>query len=277
MGFIRGGLFVIVCVLFFVSLLLVNSLFTIRNSIQYDNIKAELVPVIANSLEEDANLSGIIESQMPEMEAYCENNSEYVFSEQGETFEISCDSVREGGDAVVNEAISNFVENVYYKNYDCNFWNCFTKEKGNMFFLVSLKTKNYFQGKLYLFLFISLILLALMFLLIENKTNLALITGGLIIISSLPFLKLEGFISFFTDKSYLQFFTFLFTQSYFVFLASLILGCVVLGTGLVLKFFVVGFKISGFFSKFGSSKKDKVSKKEVRGIVKEEISKQKKN
>jgi len=274
MGIIRGGLLVIASVLFFIGLLVANSLFVISSSLDYKNVQENLVPVVTDVLEEEVGLSGVIEDKLPELEAYCENNSEFVFREEGETFDISCESVGAGSDAVVDEAIGEFVENIYYEDYDCGFFDCI-KEGEKPFFLVSEKTKNYFQGKLYLVLVVLAILLASMSLLVESKTNLLLIAGSLLIVAALPFLKLESVIGFFADKSFLQFFTFLFTQSYFVFLTGLILGIVTFGLGITLKFFVVGFKVSDFFSKFSSNDKG-VGKNEVKGIVKEEISKVKK-
>ena len=269
MGFIRGGLFVIISVLFFISLLLVNSLFTISSSLKYENIQSELVPVVKNVLEEEIGLSQIIDDKLPEIQIYCKNNSEFVFKEGEETISISCGAIQNGSDAIVDEAVNNFVESVYYDEYDCDFLDCFEEENGKPFFLVSEKTRSYFSGKFYYALFLSLILLVAMFFLIESKTNLPFIVGGLLVIASLPFLKLESLISSFADKVFLQFFSFLFTEAHFVFLVSLILGLICLVLGIVLKFFVVGFKISNLFSK-----KENVSEKEVKKIFKEEVSKE---
>jgi len=266
MGFIRGGLLVIISVLFFISLLAVNSLFTISSSLKYENIQNELVPVVKNALEEEIGLSKLIDEKLPEIQLYCENNSEFVFKEAEETISISCESVKNGTDAIIDESINNFVEKVYYEKYECDFIDCFDGENSQPFFLVSAKTRDYFNKKLYLVFLFSIILLIAMFFLVESKTNLPIIVGSIMIIASLPFLKLENFISFFADKNFLQFFSFLFTKAHFVFLVSLILGLIILITGIVLKLFVMGFKISSFFSK-----KEDVSKDDVKKIVKEEI------
>ena len=50
MGFIRGGLFVIVSVLFFISLLVMNSIMVVSFSLDYNNIKADLIPVVKETL-----------------------------------------------------------------------------------------------------------------------------------------------------------------------------------------------------------------------------------
>lgn len=260
MGFIRGGLFVVLCVLFFVSLLAANSLYTISSSLEYENVRGELVPVVTETFEEEIGLTDFVEELLPMIELYCENNSEYVFSEQGATFAISCETVKNNPDLIVEETIEGFVGGIYYKDYDCKFLDCFTENGGLPFFLISENTKNYFQNKFYFILLVILILAAGMFFLIEGKTNLPIVIGSLFIVSSLPFLKLKSFIGLFADKTFLQFFSFMFTQSYHVFIISFILGIIILASGIVMKFFVVGFSIHGFLEKF--KKKDE-SKKEV--------------
>ncbi|MGD9276833.1 MAG: hypothetical protein PVJ67_06705 [Candidatus Pacearchaeota archaeon] len=269
MGFIRGGLFVILSVLFFVSLLVANSLYTISSSLEYENLKGELVPVVKSTIEDQINLEEAINAALPLIELYCENNSDYVFNEGGVTFAISCETVKSNPDLIVEDAIDNFVEETYYKDYNCKFLDCFKENDGMPFFLISENTKNYFQNKFYFMLPVLLVLLVGMFFLIEGKTNLPIVVGAEFIIASLPFLKMESFIGLFADKTILQFFSFLFTQSYHIFIISFILGIIILASGIVMKFFVVGFSIHNFFEKF--KKKDGVVKKEVKTDIKKEI------
>ena len=53
MGVIRGGLLVIVSVLLFVSLLAGNLFLTMSWSLDYDNVKTELVSVVKELVEEE--------------------------------------------------------------------------------------------------------------------------------------------------------------------------------------------------------------------------------
>lgn len=289
MGFIKGGLFVIVTVLFFISLLLMNSLLVVSLSLDYDNIKTELVPVVKDTLKENINVSSIIAfEKYPLMQQYCENLSatgEYVFNIEGYTFVVPCSSLSNGVEAVVDSAIDNFVYEQYYKQYDCNFWNCL-KGEGIPLVIVSEHSQDYWQAKFYYLLLSSIILLALMFLLIEKKTNLPLVAGPIVILSSLLFAKLEAltkwlvntfvkipFSSEITPDSFFNFFNLIFVQSSKVFWIMFIIGIVLLAAGIILKFFTIGFKINEFFSKFSSKGEEPQPEKQA---VKDKSSKGKK-
>jgi hypothetical protein len=276
MGFIRGGLLVIVSVLLFSSFLAGNFFLTLTLSLDYDTIQPELVSVVSELSEDEINLRQVIDEELPFMEEYCQNNSEYVFSDQGHTFVIPCSVVSQGSDAIISYGLNTLVEEVYYKEYDCDFWKCLEKT-GDPFFLVSEKAKDYWKQKFYFSLIASIILVALAFILIEKRTSLPILVGIMLIASGIPFLIIN-WISFnwiplpMFGEYFVQLFTIFFAKSYTVFLISFILGLIVLGIGILSKFFSIGFKISNFFSK----KKKGISKKEVKNIVKEEISKDKK-
>jgi hypothetical protein len=274
MGFIRGGLLVIVSVLFFISLLVSNSLLVATFSLDYDNIKQDLIPVVEDALSSNSNITSAIENiRYPIMQAYCRNaadDMQYVFDEANYTFSVPCSVLSNGSDAVLDYAISNFIHEQYYAEYGCSYWQCF-KEGEVPFFLVSQYSHDYWQSKFYLSIAASLALLALMLLLIEKKTNLPFVAGALVIISSLIFAKLEfvaNWIAGLMVKSpspasmgnFFKFFTLIFIQSYNVFLIMLIIGIALLALGVILKFFAIGFRVEEFFSKF-SVKKDEAEEK----------------
>ncbi|MAG10894.1 hypothetical protein CMI44_01110 [Candidatus Pacearchaeota archaeon] len=276
MGIIRSGLLVIASVILFTCFLLGNGLWVVSNSLEYESIKSEMTPIVVEIIEEQAGISRVVEDKLPLMQEHCKDNSEFVFGLEGQTFEVSCDSIEQGSDAIVEEAINGVVENIYYDDYDCEFIDCFKENIDWPYFLVSEKTKNYVDGKFYLVLIVCLGLVLVMFFLVETKSNLPILVGSLLIVSSFPFMKLDNFVGYFANKSFLQYFTFLFTKAYSVFLKSFIFGIFLLGLGIFLKFFGWGFKISeiiGRFSKKGKSKKkvskDKtIAKKDVRALVK---------
>jgi hypothetical protein len=263
MGFFRGGLFVIFSVLFFVSLLIGNTLLILSLSLDYDVVKPEITSVINEIIEKDNGFENKIKEIYPAMELYCFDNSEFVFSNQGQTFRISCEAILQGQDFAMKEGINNLVYDIYYKKYDCVFWNCLGKQE-LPFFLVSEKAKDYWSMKFYYLILISLGILFLMFLFIENKTNLPLVLGSLCIISSLPFIKLKSLVSYFLNKPFFEFFTIFFNKSYFVFLIVLIIGIIIFCFGIVLKFFKIGFKINELIKKF--SKKSSVNSKEISSV-----------
>jgi len=272
MGFVRGGLFVIVSVLFLVSLLVMNSLLVISLSLDYDNIKQELVPVVKEALKENINLISVIEdNRYPLMQIFCKDSSselEYVFSEQDYTFTVPCGIVSNGTEAVIDYAVDNFAYEQYYKEYDCDFWNCF-KGEGIPIVIVSQHSQDYWQAKFYYFLLISLVLLATMFLLIEKKINLFLVSGSLVILSSLLFAKLDAlakwlintfikipFSSAVTSDNFFSFFNLIFAQSSRVFWIMFVIGIVLLIVGIIAKFFSIGLWINEFFSRFDRKKEE---------------------
>lgn len=269
MGAIKGILLVIVCVLLFISLLIGNIFLTLTLSLDYDNIRVELGSVMKNVVIDNGNLKEIIEKNLPLMESFCQNNSEFVFENNNSFYDfvIPCSVVAQGSEAIIDYSSKSLVEKIYYEDYSCDFWDCLEKTS-SPFFLISEKAKNYWSNKFYFSLLVSLVLVALMFFLVEKKSSLFIITGSLLMISSLPFMKLKWVLSFFSGKSFLEFLTIFFTKSYAVFLTSLVLGILVIGIGLLLKLFKIGFKISKIFSIFHR----KTSKNEDKQNIKEKIS-----
>ncbi|MEK6906471.1 MAG: hypothetical protein AABW81_02525 [Nanoarchaeota archaeon] len=126
-------------------------------------------------------------------------------------------------------------------------------------------------NKLFISFFVSIILVVLMFFLIEDKTSFPLVIGALLVVSSLPFMKINAFFSFF-DSSITDFITIFFSKSYTVFLISFILGILILGVGIALKLFGIGLKLNEYFSK-NTSLKDKKQEKEKIIIVEKQVEK----
>ncbi len=281
MGAIRGILLVFVSVLLFILLLAGNLLLTLALSLNYDNVKTEFSSDILDSVAGDVSVKGIIEKNIPIMQLYCENKTEFSFEDFniGKSFTIPCDVVAQGSEAIIDYGLNSFIEEIYYEDYDCGFWDCFEKT-GSPSFLISEKAHNYWNNKFYLMLLISVALVGLMFFLVEKKSNTFILSGALLIVSSLPFMKLDSVLSLFSDNSLLGLLAVFFAQSYTVFLIMLISGVLVLIVGIVMKFFGVGFTISNLFKGKGKevSKKDKkISKNEVKQIVKKGVFKNKKS
>jgi len=241
MGAFRGIGLVIACVLFLVGILAMNSMLTVANSLEYENVQGELKEVIRQVLDEQEHIDHFINKDFSEIERHCLNNTEFVFNyeDSEKEFVIPCDIVSEGSEAVIEYQINSFAEEIYYKEYDCEFWDCLDSSEDGMFVVVSEKAHDYWKNKFYLALLISLILFVLIFLLVEQKSNSFILSGALLITSSLPFIKLENVLSVFSG-SFLQFLTVFVSQSYFVFLKIFIF---VLAVGIVWKFFKIGFWI----------------------------------
>lgn len=272
MGVIRGILLVLVSVTLFLSLFATALFWTLSSSLVYENVQRESVVVLKDLLE-SAGMTGSISTIIPIMQSYCGNNtdSDYVFNEAGYTMSVPCSSVSLGEEAIMNEMIESLVQIIYYTRYDnCNFWDC-GGESGAPLFLVSEKAYNYWNNKFYLLAGVSLILSILVFLLVKKKTNAPILAGGLLIVSSIPFLKLDSLLGLFLDKTLFKLLNIFLSQSFYVSLRMLIAGIILILLGVVFKIFKIGFSISGFLSKFQKKEKIKqetaVSKK-VKGKYK---------
>ncbi len=265
MGIIRGFFLVIVSTLFLISLLAGNIFLMLSLSLTYDNVKTEFISSMKNASIEGINVEGVIESNYHVMQEFCQNASAYSFVEDelGEGFTIPCEIISQGPTAIVDYGFDSILEEVYYDNYDCGFLDCFEKT-GSPLFLISEKAHDYWNNKFYLSLIASVVFLVLMFFLVKHKTNMPFVVGGLLVVSSLPFMKLGGLLSFLEDKFILEYLAVFFTESRTVFLLMLFLGITVLVAGILLKIFKVGFKISNIFKKKNVSEGNK-------NILKEKI------
>ena len=272
MGFIRGGLLIIVGILLFLSLLLGSIFLILSWSLQYENVQEELSSVIKELtedkfglIEESFNLTEEMEEAREFMDEHCQNESSYVFAEGGYTFVIPCDildEVEESPSALVDQGIENIIEQIYYDDYDCKFWNCF-EETGLPLFLVSEKAKNYWQDKFYFTLIALAVMVVLIFFLIEHKQNTPIIVGSIMALSSFPLLKLEKIIGSLAGDSYLAFVGVFFNKIDTVFWVVFISGLIILGAGIALRFL------------HRDLIKKKFSKKDVQKIIKKSDNKKK--
>jgi len=233
MGIFRDGLLVIFSILFFLGLLVQGFFLTVYLSLDYNVLNPQLSSVTSDLLER-----------------------------QGISSEINS--------SLADGQVSETVEEKYYGNYDCKFFDCI-KKTGDPFSLVSKHAQEYWGMKFFSFFIIFFILLGGMFLLIENKSNFFFLSSALFAASSFVFLKLEFLVNlilkpFFSvgDKlGDLSFSLFLGLFSVFLVKSSLVfvylfgIGILLLVAGLIIKLFGIGFEISGFFNKFSEMFKKK--------------------
>jgi len=248
MGFIRGGTLVIVSVLFFIALLVGGVLLTLGNSLEYENIQQGLVPVVMD-LEVLEGLTESVNENYESLVVKCQNSSEVSFEDY---INLSCDKVSEGPEAISKGIIDDAINEIYYTEYNCGFFDCESQD-GLPLFVVSEHSKKYFGGLFFKSLLAIVVLLVLLLLLTEKKSNGVVISGILLIVASLPFAKLEWIVSLFARQDYWKFLGFLFTSSSGVCIKLLVLGLILLVVGIILKFFAIGFKIQGFFEKFNKN------------------------
>ena len=139
MWFIRGFLLVIAAVLLFLSLISMTLFWTLSSSLDYESVQQKSIGIIRESLENGFNLSKEMDEVSLMMQLYCRNNSasDYVFSADGHTFDIPCETAMKGKDAIIDEGIRDLVYKSYYTKYECNFFDCFKKFSVNYAFKIN--------------------------------------------------------------------------------------------------------------------------------------------
>ena len=253
MGVIKRGLIFFVGILLLVSLLFGNLFLTFAISTNYENIKSEATPAIRAAILGDGKLGKQIEYSINNSTLQCKNNSVVNFSDLDLDIktEIPCEVLKQGKEQVVNYTTDKIIEDIYYRDYECSFTDCFKKE--GAIFLVSEHAKNYWMGKFYLFLTISILIILGAFFLFEEKSNYLLFTGSMCIVSSLPLIKLDWIMNIFigtiassmnlasslkltNNSSLVGLFSIFFSESVRVFWIFFILGLGIIVVGLIFKF-----------------------------------------
>jgi hypothetical protein len=248
MGAIRGFFVVIVSVLLFLSIFSSILFLTMTSSLNYNNLQEESKEVIKGVLEQNMNISSVIDNAYPFMQIYCKTNPEYVFSAQGYTFTIPCSITTEGKGDIIDKGIDYLIKSVYYKDYDCEFIDCFGKTEVPTF-LFSMKSYTFLNNIFYISLAIFFLLLILLFFLIKQKTNVPILVGSLFIISALPFFKITKLIGLIPNATAVKIVGLFFSSASPIAIKALIIGIILLIVGIVLKIFKAGFFISKIISK----------------------------
>ncbi len=236
MGFIRGGLLFIVCILLLLSLLIGNAFLVLSSSLEYENVQEKLNPVIKEIIYGEVDVSKMQDS-FDVMKKYCaEGNTQVIIKEEDYDLTIPCEDILTGTpESVLDSQVDKFIQENYYKNYNCTFIQCF-KENSVPFFLISEMTKNYIKSKFYYIMVVSFVLLFLMFFLIEDKRNVLIILGILLVLSSLPLMKLSAFSSIGPNEFSSQIFSLFFEQAHKIFLWVFVIGLLIFGLGIGLRF-----------------------------------------
>jgi len=265
MGFIKGGSLVIISVFLFIILFLGNVFFVLSLSLDYENVQEKLSPILQNLTENklnitmgDFNLTEEMEGAREFMMEHCQNETSYVFARGGYTFVLPCDlleEIDEDPQSLIDQGMENIVEQIYYDDYDCKFWNCF-QETGLPLFLISEKAKNYWHEKFYFTLIAFAVMVVLIFFLVEHKQNTLIVVGSILVLSSLPLLKLEKIIGSIVGNSYFAFVGVFFNKMDTVFWIVFFSGLIIIGVGIALRFLHRDFI------------KKKFSKKDVQKLIK---------
>ncbi|MEX0920647.1 MAG: hypothetical protein WDZ62_00055 [Candidatus Pacearchaeota archaeon] len=279
MGMFRGLLLILTGIVLFAVLFLGTISLTMSLSLNYENVQEEM-PILISDLDRGVigdssgrfswifgefdilnfNLTQATEEASENMPEHCQEYEDYVFVYEGHVIVLNCSTFEEGNESLLEESFDSFTESVYFKDYGCEFWKCF-KETGIPFFLVSKDAKDYWQGRFYFSLLIFLIAIVLTFFLVEQKHNTLVFTGSFMAISVLPLLKIESIVTSASGKIFSPFIRMLFSRVGVVFWTIMIIGIILILSGIALRI------ISGDFikKKFSLADIRKMISSEVKG------------
>jgi hypothetical protein len=260
MGLIKGGIVTIISFLLLCSFFFLNTSLTLTRSLEYDVVHGEIAKTV-NDLIVSSSLQDKFLSFKQGTDSFCLNNSEYVFSSVGHAFVINCSLLDSSFEEIIDSNVERMTQDIYYKEYDCGFFDCISKTHSPEF-LVSKHTRDYWNSKFYLALVLSLILIGVLLFFVENRYNLPIWSGIVLIISSLPFMKIDWFIGLFSKLPILDFMNVFISQGYSVFLTMFPIGIALIVLGVILR-------IKGFAT--GETKM--VSEKDLKDFVRKEIKK----
>jgi hypothetical protein len=263
MGFIRGTAITLFSIILLISLLLMNLTLLVSWSMHHDIFK----PAIKNSAIDLLNHTVGVENMFTEeertyMDSYCLIDSQYNFTYEDYSMIIPCQVIEQGPDSIIEYGADNFIDEVYYAEYNCELWDCV----GNSSFplvLFSEKARDYWRAKFLLLVAISIALFALIFFISRNRTTTFIVTGILIILSSLPFREL-GWVLNLLPSEFSGILSAFFAKSHTVFIIMLVIGIIFIIAGIL-------FKIFGWKMKFNEDS----SKENKEEIIKKDSSKSK--
>lgn len=259
MGFVRGMLLVFFSMIFFFSILIGGLLYTMSSSLSYSSVEVNAFNVV-QPIVEQLNLSQMIQIGMPVIKAYCQTNSDYVAYYQGFTFQIPCADIN-NTELMVNDTIKNLVSDLYYKTYDCGYWDCFSKYTPPLF-LISEKSDNYWTNLFYYDIAAAIASAVGLFFLFKRKYDLLFLAGGIFIFSSLLLLGISKLVAVLPNQIVQGILMIFFSQSKSIFFKMLLPGIGLIFAGLIVEMFRAGFKIYNMFSRVGEEDaEDKSDKK----------------
>lgn len=243
---------------------LTNLFLTIAISLDFEVVEPAVESITNTIIKQEFEIENQLEENIELTRQYCNNNSEYVLEQNIADINISCDILEMEIDQIINKTVREKTKEIYYTDYDCDFWDCLEKT-GSPFFLISLKAQDYWYSKFFMMLFISLALIFILFLTIKNISNFTIITGIIFILSSAIFAKLDYIINkitqaIITDSSEImtqsseiikQVFYIFFAQASQVYLTIILIGIIFIALGIIIKFFGLGMKFNLFLEKLG--------------------------
>lgn len=262
---IRGILNALISTLLLLALIAAGISYELSSSITIDNVQNQASNA-ALGLLNSSNIESQLNTGVNLVQQYCKLDPNYTLdyslSYQGLSVNITCNDTQNGISGLVNQTVRNFVNQIYYQQYNCNYWDCFnsTSSSGVPLFLISEKSHNYWNEIFYLALAASAALSIILVFFMKKRERLPILLGFLIMLAALPLLAIQKILAFF-PKVVSSIAAVFFSQANGVFWEMVILGAAIVIIGLIIELFKAGFKVYDMFSKGEKTEKGQENKK----------------
>lgn len=243
MGFFRGAGLTILSIILFVVLLIGGIFASLSLSLEYKNVQPRVYTVLEQFVGSQIGEEQIKNEILPYAISYCQTNDEWVQEFDGYVLAFPCSVVLEGYDSFLNYGINQVINDFYYKEYTCNFLDCF-KEQELPLFLISEYSQKFWKNLFIKFLIFSIVLFGLIILLVKKKPSSLILLGSLMVPVSLFLMAFKKAGEFFiassisgegTDDLLSSITGIFFSESSMVFSRMLILGGVLIVVGIILR------------------------------------------
>lgn len=260
MGLIKGALVVLASTIFFLAVLSSAIFYTIGTSLDHAAVEGNAID-LAGKISSGLNLTQELTSKMAVIKSTCRTAQNYLINYGQYTFRVSCTDANKSISVMLNDTIKNFVNDLYYEEYNCNFLDCFSKYSPT--FLISAKSQNYLFRLLYFSLTALILSAAALFLLTNKKRYYPFVTGFFIILSALILLGLGNLLNSFSNNLVATVAGIFFSKAEYISTILFIAGSALLLVGLIIELYRVEFKIYKMFSKMEESAKISNLQKQV--------------
>jgi hypothetical protein len=250
MGVIKGIFVFLVCSLLFLSLFSTILFLNLSNSLEYQSLQKNSASFIKEIIKNKTNFDDLLSENIGFMQVYCSQNissDKYSLSLENYTLDIPCNE-NLTLDYVLDEGVKDLSSQIYFKEYNCKFIDCFGQEEIPLF-LVSQKTYALLIKSFYISLLVSFGLIILLFFLLEKKSNLFIISGALLLIPSILFSYLNKIPSLIQEPLISRALGIFFMDFYSLSIKMIIFSISLMVIGILLRVFKIGFLISNLFNK----------------------------
>jgi hypothetical protein len=167
---------------------------------KYESLERNSLSLFNKYIINNESLKSLINQELDFFNLYCQENplnissSELYYSINFSNYNIKlpCHKIN-SSEELINESIKSLIKEAYFKEYDCNLIDCFSKEPTPVF-LISQKTNNLLKKTFFIFLIASLCFSIFIFLLLKNKINLLFFISLPLILSSFVLIKINSLI-----------------------------------------------------------------------------------